>query len=83
MDAVLVGKGTLLADDPLLTARPPGPRTATRVVLTATGDGLPASCRLLDTAADAPVHRSVPAHQGCAPGVDHGWLRSTRHRTLF
>src|SRR4051812_26685587 len=55
MDAVIVGKGTLLADDPLLTARPPGPRTATRVVLTATGDGMPASCRLLETVDAAPV----------------------------
>ena len=55
MDAVVVGKGTLLADDPLLTARPPGPRTAVRVVLTATGEGLPTSCRLLETAQAAPV----------------------------
>jgi diaminohydroxyphosphoribosylaminopyrimidine deaminase / 5-amino-6-(5-phosphoribosylamino)uracil reductase len=55
MDAILVGKGTLLADDPILTARPPGPRTATRVVLTATGDGLPASCRLLETVDAAPI----------------------------
>ena len=55
MDAILVGKGTLFADDPLLTARPPGPRTATRVVLTATGDGLPSSCRLLETLQAAPV----------------------------
>jgi diaminohydroxyphosphoribosylaminopyrimidine deaminase / 5-amino-6-(5-phosphoribosylamino)uracil reductase len=55
MDAIIVGKGTLLADDPLLTARPSGPRTATRVVLTATAEGMPASCRLLDTIADAPV----------------------------
>jgi diaminohydroxyphosphoribosylaminopyrimidine deaminase/5-amino-6-(5-phosphoribosylamino)uracil reductase len=55
MDAIVVGKWTLLADDPLLTARPPGPRTAARVVLTATGDGLPASCRLLETVQAAPV----------------------------
>lgn len=55
MDAIVVGKGTLLADDPLLTARPPGPRTATRVVLTATGAGLPTSCRLLETTNAAPV----------------------------
>lgn len=32
MDAILVGVGTAIADDPLLTARPPGPRIATRVV---------------------------------------------------
>jgi diaminohydroxyphosphoribosylaminopyrimidine deaminase/5-amino-6-(5-phosphoribosylamino)uracil reductase len=55
MDAILVGRGTLVADDPLLTARPPGPRTAARVVLTATGEGVPESCRLLETVADAPV----------------------------
>src|SRR5215210_4216404 len=46
MDAIIVGKGTLLADDPLLTARPPGPRAATRVVLAGTAKGLPGSCRL-------------------------------------
>lgn len=55
MDAIVVGKGTLLADDPLLTARPPGPRTAVRVVLTATGERLPAKCRLLETIEAAPV----------------------------
>jgi diaminohydroxyphosphoribosylaminopyrimidine deaminase/5-amino-6-(5-phosphoribosylamino)uracil reductase len=33
MDAVVVGRGTVEADDPLLTARPSGPRVATRVVL--------------------------------------------------
>jgi diaminohydroxyphosphoribosylaminopyrimidine deaminase/5-amino-6-(5-phosphoribosylamino)uracil reductase len=33
MDGILVGRGTVEADDPLLTARPPGPRIATRVIL--------------------------------------------------
>jgi diaminohydroxyphosphoribosylaminopyrimidine deaminase/5-amino-6-(5-phosphoribosylamino)uracil reductase len=42
------------ADDPLLTARPPGPRVATRVVLTASGE-LPDRCRLRATARDVPV----------------------------
>ena len=34
MDAIVIGRGTLIADDPLLTARPPGPRIATRIILT-------------------------------------------------
>jgi len=33
VDAILVGRGTAAADDPQLTSRPPGPRTATRIVL--------------------------------------------------
>ena len=33
VDAILVGRQTVERDDPLLTARPPGPRTATRIVL--------------------------------------------------
>jgi diaminohydroxyphosphoribosylaminopyrimidine deaminase/5-amino-6-(5-phosphoribosylamino)uracil reductase len=54
VDAVVVGRGTVEADDPLLIARPPGPRTATRVVLASRG-GLPAGCRLLATAGEAPL----------------------------
>ena len=33
VDAIVVGRGTAAADDPLLTARPPGPRTAMRIVV--------------------------------------------------
>ena len=36
-DAILVGVGTVIADDPLLTARPPGPRTAMRVASCSSG----------------------------------------------
>ena len=53
-DAILVGIGTALADDPLLTARPPGPRIPVRVVL----DGaarLPLSSRLVQSARVTPL----------------------------
>ncbi len=54
MDAIVVGRGTAEADDPLLTARPPGPRTAVRVVIDSQGQ-LASSSRLVQTAADTPV----------------------------
>ncbi|MFO0807927.1 MAG: bifunctional diaminohydroxyphosphoribosylaminopyrimidine deaminase/5-amino-6-(5-phosphoribosylamino)uracil reductase RibD [Gemmataceae bacterium] len=54
MDAIVVGAGTVRADDPLLTARPPGPRVATRIVLSRSGT-LPAGCQLLRTRDVAPV----------------------------
>jgi diaminohydroxyphosphoribosylaminopyrimidine deaminase / 5-amino-6-(5-phosphoribosylamino)uracil reductase len=54
MDAIIVGRGTVAADDPLLTARPSGPRKATRVIITASGE-LPERCRLRSTAREAPV----------------------------
>lgn len=54
MDAILVGIGTALADDPSLTARPPGPRTATRIILDSKGR-LPSKSRLAETARETPV----------------------------
>jgi diaminohydroxyphosphoribosylaminopyrimidine deaminase/5-amino-6-(5-phosphoribosylamino)uracil reductase len=54
MDGILVGIGTVLADDPLLTARPPGPRTATRIVLD-THARTPTTSQLVRTARDAPT----------------------------
>jgi diaminohydroxyphosphoribosylaminopyrimidine deaminase/5-amino-6-(5-phosphoribosylamino)uracil reductase len=54
MDAILVGIGTALADDPLLTARPAGLRVATRIVLDSSAR-LPLTSRLVQTATEAPV----------------------------
>ncbi len=54
MDGILVGIGTALADDPQLTARPPGPRTATRIVLDSRGR-LPLDCKLVRTAREVPT----------------------------
>jgi diaminohydroxyphosphoribosylaminopyrimidine deaminase/5-amino-6-(5-phosphoribosylamino)uracil reductase len=49
MDAIIVGIGTVLADDPLLTARPPGPRRPVRIVLDSRGR-TPISSQLVRTA---------------------------------
>jgi diaminohydroxyphosphoribosylaminopyrimidine deaminase/5-amino-6-(5-phosphoribosylamino)uracil reductase len=54
MDAILVGIGTVLADDPQLTARPPGPRTAVRIILDSQGRLL-SGCHLARTARQTSV----------------------------
>jgi diaminohydroxyphosphoribosylaminopyrimidine deaminase/5-amino-6-(5-phosphoribosylamino)uracil reductase len=54
VDAIIVGAATAATDDPLLTARPPGPRTATRIVLAAR-DSIPQANQLIETSHDAPV----------------------------
>ncbi len=54
MDAIVVGRVTVVADDPLLTARPAGARVAARVVVSASGE-LPERCQLRTTARDVPV----------------------------
>ncbi|HVS37933.1 MAG TPA: bifunctional diaminohydroxyphosphoribosylaminopyrimidine deaminase/5-amino-6-(5-phosphoribosylamino)uracil reductase RibD, partial [Gemmataceae bacterium] len=53
MDAVIVGVGTALADDPQLTARPPGPRTPVRIILDS-------KCRLPTHSVLARTAREVP-----------------------
>ncbi len=54
MDGVLVGIGTAITDDPALTARPRGPRIATRIVVD-TVARLPAESQLVQSVSDAPV----------------------------
>lgn len=54
VDAILVGRGTADADDPLLTARPPGPRTPTRIVLDSNAS-LPSSSKLVQSTDAAPL----------------------------
>lgn len=55
MDAIITGSGTVRADDPLLTARPSGPRTAVRVILNARGDSITQHSRLWQSVAEAPI----------------------------
>lgn len=66
VDAIMVGLQTARMDDPLLTARPPGPRTAVRVVVD-TRASLPSTSQLVRTARDVPVLVAVGPD---APGAD-------------
>ena len=54
MDAILVGRRTADQDDPLLTARPPGPRRALRIVMDSQAS-LSAQSQLVKTAKESPV----------------------------
>ncbi len=54
MDAILVGSGTALADNPLLTTRPPGNRIPTRIVLDRRGR-LDHKCNLVQSIQEAPL----------------------------
>ena len=65
VDAILVGRGTAVADDPLLTARPPGPRVATRVVLDSQA-AIEVDSQLVRSAADAPVLVAACEHAPAA-----------------
>jgi diaminohydroxyphosphoribosylaminopyrimidine deaminase / 5-amino-6-(5-phosphoribosylamino)uracil reductase len=58
MDAILAGIGTVLADDPMLTARPAGPRTPARVILDGSAR-LPLDSQLVATAQEVPVWVAV------------------------
>ena len=52
--AILVGSGTVLADDPLLTCRMEGGRNPLRIILNSRLD-LPLGCRIIATAAEVPT----------------------------
>jgi diaminohydroxyphosphoribosylaminopyrimidine deaminase/5-amino-6-(5-phosphoribosylamino)uracil reductase len=54
VDAILVGRGTAAADDPLLTARPLGPRQAVRIVVDSRAT-LASDSQLVRTAGEAPL----------------------------
>ena len=55
VDAIITGSGTVRADDPLLTARPVGPRTALRVVIDSTGESVTCESQLARTCCDVDV----------------------------
>lgn len=71
-DAILVGIATVESDDPLLTARPAGPRSAARVVLDSAAR-LSRSSRLAKTAREIPV---IVATTERASPFDRGQLES-------
>jgi len=54
VDAIVIGARTALLDDPLLNARPPGPRVPVRIVLD-TRAGLSSESQLVKTARQTPV----------------------------
>jgi diaminohydroxyphosphoribosylaminopyrimidine deaminase/5-amino-6-(5-phosphoribosylamino)uracil reductase len=60
MDAIVIGIGTALADDPRLTARPPGPRAPCRIVLDSRAR-LPMTSKLAATARETPTLVAVGA----------------------
>jgi len=72
VDAVMVGAGTARADDPLLTARPAGPRTALRIVVDDRAS-LDPKCQLVRTARDVPV---LVAAASDAPAENVGRLEA-------
>jgi diaminohydroxyphosphoribosylaminopyrimidine deaminase/5-amino-6-(5-phosphoribosylamino)uracil reductase len=54
MDGIMIGRGTAKTDDPLLTARPAGPRVATRIVVDSSAS-LSRESQLVRTIREAPL----------------------------
>jgi diaminohydroxyphosphoribosylaminopyrimidine deaminase/5-amino-6-(5-phosphoribosylamino)uracil reductase len=93
VDAIMVGRETVRQDDPLLTARPPGPRTALRVVVD-THASLSSESQLARTAGEAPVlvavgreatevERRRLTKAGCEVFVCHGASHAARLDALL
>jgi len=82
VDGILVGRRTAELDDPLLTARPLGPRTATRIVLDSRAS-LALDSQLVRTACETPVmiaagpHAAAPACQRLRDAGCEVWTSST------
>ncbi len=72
LDAIIVGIGTALADDPLLTARPAGPRIAKRIVFDSRAR-LPLQSQLVKTA------REIPTLIACGPDASASSVDALRH----
>jgi len=92
VDGILVGVGTALADDPLLTARPAGPRVPLRIVLDSSAR-LPLTSQLVKTARETPLlvaaGPEAPADRiaalrdaGCEVWIGPGGDRAARLRPL-
>ncbi len=86
VDGILVGRATVAADDPLLTARPAGPRVATRIVMDSKAR-TPLDSQVVRTANETPtlivVGEDSPVEQrgglesaGCEVFVANGPTRS-------
>jgi len=74
VDAILVGRGTANADNPLLTARPAGPRVATRIVLDS-GALLSLQSKLAQSTDEAPLlvaTTSAASPENCQRLEDQG-----------
>jgi diaminohydroxyphosphoribosylaminopyrimidine deaminase/5-amino-6-(5-phosphoribosylamino)uracil reductase len=65
MDAIIAGIGTVLADNPQLTARPPGPRTPARIILDSQGR-IHDDCILMQTAHTTPTIIAATERIGAA-----------------
>lgn len=61
VDGIMIGSRTAAMDDPLLTARPAGPRSATRIVVDSQAS-LASDSQLVRTAGDAPVLVAASEH---------------------